>query len=83
MWFQPFFYTLDVFFYHQNVYSQYRLYVQLQKLRQDDAYYRTQIQWIENKKNALLDDKDRLEKIAREKYYMKREKEDLYIIVPE
>jgi len=55
----------------------------LQKLRQDDAYYRTQIQWIENKKNALLDDKDRLEKIAREKYYMKREKEDLYIIVPE
>ncbi|HET8809003.1 MAG TPA: septum formation initiator family protein [Flavobacteriaceae bacterium] len=51
----------------------------INELEENKAYYRKQIQ----KDTAIinsLNDPDELEKFAREKYFMKRENEEIYII---
>lgn len=52
---------------------------QLDKLEDNKKYYQNEI-----KKDAenikLLKNKDHIEKYAREKYYMKRDSEDIYVI---
>ena len=78
-----FFVIWMVFFDCQNIYVQYRLYAQLQQLKKEHTYYVTQIKQLKKEKKGLLHNQERLEKFAREKYYMKREKEDLYIIIEE
>lgn len=70
-----------LFFDDQNVFVQYRLYKSWQKLKQDRSYYTIQIQRINKEKQELLYDDALLEKFAREKYYMKREQETLYVII--
>ncbi|TDG95332.1 septum formation initiator family protein [Cardinium endosymbiont of Culicoides punctatus] len=76
-----FFVVWVVFFDYQNVFSQHTLYARLKKLEEDHIYYTSQIKQIKKEKKELLNNCDLLEKFAREKYYMKKEKEDLYIIV--
>jgi len=52
---------------------------EINKLENEKEYYKTEIQ----KDKALinkLDDKEELEKFAREQYKMKKENEDIYII---
>ncbi|MBX9890214.1 MAG: septum formation initiator family protein [Amoebophilaceae bacterium] len=78
-----FFVIWMVFFDCQSIYVQYKIYAQLQQLKKEHAYYATQIQQLKKEKKGLLHSQERLEKFAREKYYMKREKEDLYIIIRE
>lgn len=78
-----FFATWMLFFDYQNVFSQYRLYTRLEKLQEDRLYYMHKIKQIKKEKKELLNNCDLIEKFAREKYYMKQEKEDLYIIVQE
>ncbi len=70
-----------LFFDDQNVFVQYRLYKIWQKLNQDRSYYTIQIQRIKKEKHELLHNDSLLEKFAREKYYMKREQETLYVII--
>ena len=72
-----------LFFDDQNVFFQYRLYSKLKTLERDLYYYDIKIREVERAKNALLNDSILLEKYAREKYYMKKDKEDLYVIVDE
>ncbi|WP_221179600.1 hypothetical protein [Candidatus Cardinium hertigii] len=55
----------------------------MQKLKEEKKYYTSYIQQIKKEKKECIDNNDILEKLAREKYYMKREKEDLYIITQE
>lgn len=68
---------------YQNVFVQYRLYKRWQKLQADTIDYKLQIQQIKKEKKELVDNIDFLEQVAREKYYMKRAQEDLYIIIGE
>ena len=44
-------------------------------------FYETKILEVKNDREALLNNPDLLEAIAREKYLMKKENEDLYIVV--
>ncbi len=44
-------------------------------------FYEEKILEVKNDREALLNNSELLEKIAREKYLMKKENEDLYIIV--
>ena len=75
--------TWMLFFDDQNVFFQYRLYSKLKALERDLYYYDIKIREVERAKKALLNDSSLLEKYAREKYYMKKDKEDLYVIVDE
>lgn len=72
-----------LFFDYQNLFVQYSLYKRWQKLQADAIEYSSQIEQIKQEKKELVSNLDFLEQIAREKYYMKRQNEDLYVIVRE
>ncbi|MBP6978572.1 MAG: septum formation inhibitor [Bacteroidales bacterium] len=69
-----------VFFDQNNIVSQFRLSRKLRELQQQKEYYELEIRNHENATHELMSDTDKLEKFAREKYLMKKDNEDLYII---
>ena len=52
-------------------------------LRQARQFYQDKILEVKNEKAALESNPDLLERMAREKYLMKKDNEDLYIVVNE
>lgn len=63
--------------------SQYQHMQKLRGLESDRDYIKKEIKVIEKDINDLSTDKERLEKFAREKYLMKKENEDVFVIVKE
>ena len=72
-----------LFFDSEDLVTQYRLRNKLSKLEVEKAYYLEQIEKIQQARKGLINNEDLLEKYAREKYFMHKEKEDLYVIVDE
>lgn len=66
-----------------DLYSQYKKRGKLRELEQQKAYYTQMIKEVEKDREELLSNNELLEKFAREKYLMKKETEDLYILVIE
>lgn len=66
-----------------DLYSQYKKRRKLGELEQQKAYYTQMIREVEKDREELLSNNELLEKFAREKYLMKKESEDLYILVTE
>lgn len=56
---------------------------ELRQLKADKAYYQKKIEEDTKRLNELKTDNDNLEKFAREQYLMKKDNEDLFIIVKE
>jgi cell division protein FtsB len=52
----------------------------LRSLESEKEYYRQKIAEVEKDRKELLTNKELLEKFAREKYLMKKEKEDVFVI---
>lgn len=71
-----------LFFDRNDVFTQMQRRGELNELKQSKAYFEKQI--AENKKfsNDLQFNASAIEKYAREKYLMKRDNEDLFIIQP-
>ena len=71
-----------LFFDRNDVFTQMQRRSELNELKQSKAYFEKQI--AENKKfsNDLQFNASAIEKYAREKYLMKRDNEDLFIIQP-
>jgi cell division protein FtsB len=71
-----------LFFDRNDVFTQIQRRSELNELKQSKAYFEKQI--AENKKfsNDLQFNAQAIEKYAREKYLMKRDNEDLFIIQP-
>lgn len=63
--------------------SQYQHRQKLKALEADKEYYKTEIIKIEKDILDLSTDREHLEKFAREKYLMKKDNEDVYVIVKE
>lgn len=78
-----FFLVWMTFFDRNDFISQYSYNQELKKLESDREYYQAEIE--KNKKEAfeLMSDPDNLEKFAREKYLMKKDDEDIFLIVKE
>ena len=55
----------------------------INQLENEKKYYREKIEEDKRKKEELLGNRDNLEKFAREQYLMKKENEDIFIIVKE
>ncbi len=55
----------------------------LRQLEKDRDYYKERIEEDRRKLNELKTSNDNLEKFAREQYFMKKDNEDIYIIVNE
>jgi len=72
-----------LFFDSENLITQYRLRKKLRNLEVEKAYYLAQIEKIKQDRRELASNENLLEKFAREKYFMKRKTEDLYVVVDE
>ena len=64
-----------------DLYTQYKMRSKLNALRNEKAYYLEKIDEVEKDRQQLLTDEALFEKFAREKYLMKKESEDLYVII--
>ena len=70
-----------LFFDAEDLITQYKLKRKVKNLVAEKEYYLEQIARIRKDREELASNKDLLEKFAREKYFMKKKTEDLYIIV--
>ncbi len=60
--------------------THFQLRKELNQVESQKAYFADKIQVVETNRTELEDDKELLEKFAREKYLMKKDNEDLYVI---
>lgn len=73
-----------MFYFDRNdVVSQFQLRMKLSDLRDKKDYYQEQIAAVKKEKEELLTNQSLLEKFAREQYMMKKDNEDLFVIVQE
>jgi cell division protein FtsB len=75
------FFIWIIFFDQNNLLERRKQIKQLNKLKEEKEYY---LQRIENDKRRLKElktDSEDLEKFAREEYLMKKENEDIYLII--
>jgi len=72
-----------IFFDSNDLISQYKMNKNLNDLESEKDYYEQKIVEVNAEEDALIKDKDKLEKFAREHYLMKKPTEDIYILVEE
>ena len=70
-----------VFFDSDNFLEQIRLNQQIKKLEKQKIFYNKEITKNKNAINALQYDTAKLEDYARERYFMKKDNEDIYVVV--
>jgi cell division protein DivIC len=75
------FLLLMLFLDRNNLISQYKMRRELNGLRKELQFYRDQAMMDSIELSRLLGDSLELERLGREKYMMKRDSEDIYIIV--
>jgi len=75
------FLILMLFLDRNNLISQYKMKKELSGLKKELQFYRDQATKDSIELSRLLGDSLELEKLGREKYLMKRDSEDIYIIV--
>ncbi len=63
--------------------SRYKLTSKLSSLEGEKEYYLEKITEVEKDREELMGTRELLEKFAREKYLMKKETEDIFIVVEE
>lgn len=72
-----------LFFDRNNLIEQYRVKSQLNELEEEKAYYLSEIEKARKDYNELFTNDASLEKFAREKYLMKKDNEDIFVIMEE
>lgn len=66
-----------------NLVARYQLRSKLNSLEDEKEYYEEKIKEVRKDRSELFGDRESVEKFAREKYLMKKESEDIYVIVEE
>ncbi len=69
-----------LFFDSNDLFSLYSLRQKVTGLEDQKTYYQEKIVEVKKEREELFSNPDMLEKFAREKYLMKKDQEDLYII---
>ena len=77
------FFVWILFFDSNNLISQFRLIFTLNDLHKQEAFYHKEIKRDSTTLYILKNDPASLEKFAREEYLMKRDNEDIFLIVDE
>jgi len=72
-----------IFFDKNDLFSQYQYHEQLSKLKQERDFYTNETTKVSKDLDELTSNPAQLEKFAREKYLMKKDNEDVYVIVRE
>ena len=60
--------------------SRYKMGAKLRSLERENKFYVEKIKQVEKDREELMTNKELLEKFAREKYLMKKESEDVFIV---
>lgn len=68
-----------IFFDNHNLIKKYRMSQEIKKLETELVHYRSQIEINKEEITKLKSDSVYLEKVAREKYLMKKENEDIFL----
>ncbi|MBX2967342.1 MAG: septum formation initiator family protein [Cyclobacteriaceae bacterium] len=63
--------------------SRFKLASKLRSLENEKTYYEEKIKEVEHDREELFGDRQSLEKFAREKYLMKKDNEDVFVVVEE
>jgi len=63
--------------------TRFKMAAKLSDLEDEKEYYNVKISEVEKDRSELMTNKDLLEKFAREKYLMRKESEDVFVIVEE
>jgi cell division protein DivIC len=63
-----------------NLIARFQLRSKLRSLENEKEYYEEKIKEVEKDRDELFGDKESVEKFAREKYLMKKETEDIFIV---
>lgn len=66
-----------------DLFYRFRLSAKLNSLEREKAHYLEKIEEVRKDRDELLGNPRLLEKYAREKYLMKKETEDIYVVVEE
>ncbi len=72
-----------MFFDRNDLMSQHEYRSQLSKLKEERDFYIRETEQVKKDLDELTTNRERLEKFAREKYLMKKDNEDVYVIIPE
>ena len=72
-----------IFFDRNDLFSQWEYHQQVSKLKQERDFYQKETAKVHQDLDELTSNKEKLEKFAREKYLMKRDNEDVFVIVKE
>ena len=76
------FFVWMLFFDRNDVVSQVKLRWHLHEVRNKQEYYSNMIKQVNEDKKELFTNQESLEKFAREHYMMKKDEEDLFVMVP-
>ncbi|MDZ4668308.1 MAG: septum formation initiator family protein [bacterium] len=66
-----------------SIFDQYEYSKDLKVIKQKHAYYNQEIEKVKKEKNELFGNNKNLEKFAREKYLMKADDEDVFVMIEE
>ncbi|MDB5010055.1 MAG: Cell division protein FtsB [Mucilaginibacter sp.] len=72
-----------IFFDKNDLFSQYEYHQQVNKLKQERDFYKIETERVSKDLDELTSNPEKLEKFAREKYLMKKDNEDVFVIVKE
>jgi cell division protein FtsB len=72
-----------LFFDRNDLMMQYQYRTQVNNLKEEKEFYSKEILRIKKDLDELTSNPERLEKFAREKYLMKKENEDVYVVIKE
>jgi len=78
-----FFIVWMLFFDTNNIFYQFKLSTKVKELEDQKKYYNEEIKEVDELKEELFSTDENKEKFAREKYYMKKDNEDVFIVVEE
>jgi len=70
-----------VFFDKNDLFSQYQYHQQVSKLKQERDFYQKETAKVRKDLDELTSNPQKLEKFARERYLMKKDNEDVFVIV--
>ena len=78
-----FFLVWMLFIDNNDFFTQFSLRQEYSRLQDEKEYYQEKITEVKEEREELLSNDRLLEKFAREKYLMKKDKEDVFVIVEE
>jgi cell division protein DivIC len=72
-----------IFLDNNDLFSRFKLRGKLNSLENEKEYYEEKIKEVDKDHDELFGDRESIEKFAREKYLMKKETEDIFIVQEE